>query len=165
MDEATITGIFTLLGAVLGFLISKISDFITEWKDRKNNKILLILKLSALNASLIKPMRIEIEKNTIAITKSSDLFKINAILKASDATNEVTRLVRLYEKSIPINIKNVDLYADFDILIYQMHALIFFIDRRVNQIDQFPDQKQYLIESLDKISKHIDIIMKNKIGL
>ena len=157
MDEAIITGTFTLLGAVLGFSLLKISDILKEWKTKENDTTLFIFNLSVLHSPIVA-LKLEVE-SLKEIKTIQDLNKINNILNISDAKKEIAQLEILFEKIIPSNVRNVDIFIDFKRLVKQINAIIYFIETR-NQMKIFDDAKPYLITNLTESSQNIEDIIR-----
>lgn len=157
MDEAIITGIFTLLGTVLGFGLVKLSDILKERKTKEIDITLFIFNLSVLHAPIVA-IKSEVE-NFEQIKTLQDLNKINNILKISDLKKEIAQLEILFEKIILYKVANVDVFIEFKRLVNQVSAITYFIETR-NQMKTFDDAKPFLIQNLAETSQNIEDIIK-----
>jgi hypothetical protein len=157
MDDAIITGLFTLLGTALGFGLVKLSDMLKERKTKEIDITLFIFNLSVLHAPIVA-IKSEVE-NLEPIKTSQDLNKINNILKISDVKKEIAQLEIFFEKIILSKVVSVDVYIGFKRLVKQINAITYFIETR-NEMKTFDDAKPFLIKNLSETSQNIEDIIK-----
>jgi hypothetical protein len=159
MNNTIITGIFTLLGTILGFGLLKISDIQKERKEREKDQTLLIFKLMEIRTT-IEAMKEEAE-GLIELTNLEDLDKIRDILKKHDIMSTLTKIEILFEKTITPDIKNPDLFtqlAKLRILLNNFLTIQTIDEKQLNEKQLAMNGKSLLIEKLSEILSTIDAI-------
>jgi hypothetical protein len=159
MDDAIITGIFTLLGTILGFGLLKISDIIKEKNEREKNQTLLIFKLVEMRTTM-NTMKEESEK-LIEITNLEDLDKIRDILTKHDIRDAISKIEMLFEKTITPDIKNPNLFtllAKLRIILNDFLTIQLVDEKQLNGNQLAMNSKSIIINKLSEIISTIDEI-------
>lgn len=152
MGDTVITGIFTLLGTLLGFGLLKISDWLKERKERKKSKTLLIFKLLQIRSTIVA-MKAEAD-DLMEITKIEDLNKILDVLVKVDMNKEMNKIEFLFEKIFNPDIKDPKMFTQFVNLNIRLNNLLTITMDNPKQ--NFPDLKPSLIKLMNDIINNIE---------
>jgi len=146
MSDEIIIGIFTLLGTILGFSLTKISDIITAKRERRRNQLNFSFKL-AIVCGTMKTLKTEVNESK-KITNQCDLEKIRTILMTLNLKDELSKLDVLFEKSVNPNLKNPEIFAQFGGLNILANNLQILTEIKS---DNFQDLKPGLLSILSEI--------------
>jgi hypothetical protein len=103
MDDAIVTGFFTIGGIIIGFGLSHIANYAKERKTKRETLGLLIVKLLLLE-SLVKKLKEEIDGKT-EIKSSSDLEYAHTIFRKASLQNRIETILEIAEISITTDVK------------------------------------------------------------
>lgn len=151
MTDEIIVGIFTLLGTILGFCLTKLSDFITTKREKRRSQLIFTAKL-VLIQQIITNVKTTTEKSE-KITNQNELKKVLGIMTGSNLKNEFSKLEPLYERSITLNFKKIDVYGDFMALSMAINNLLSLYNFTS---DDFVDIKPEVLRITSEILKIID---------
>lgn len=150
-----ITNIFTLIGVLLGFCLGIIYDKLKEKSERKNNRALIILKLTELKA-FISQLK-TLSRNLVEIKSKNELIGIRGIVDIVEADKEINEIKMLFTRLLPFNPEFEELYGDIIILNYQIKHLVRLIDFKFENNN---DIKPTFISILDRAETNIDSIIE-----
>lgn len=158
MSDEIIVGVFTLLGTlfgtILGFSLTKISDYFSAKRQ----------KMTFLHQSLYRIINILATIQTVRkiasgmdkITNQKDLEKINNVLFMSDLPEEISKLETLLEKTIPSNIDKQHPFSTFPELKIGLKGLLLMSEMRS---ENFTDIKPDLMKNMSDCEKQVyDIV-------
>jgi len=150
MSDEVVVGIFTLLGTIfgtiLGFCLTKLSDYNREKREKRECQLRFLFKLTLISAA-IKKIKMDAEALE-KITNQNDLNKIRKNLKKINITDEYSKLEPLFEKFVIPDIEKTDLFVDFRKLHIFLNDLLTIIEIESNN---FGDMKPKMVAISTKI--------------
>ncbi len=151
MSDEIILGIFTLLGTILGFVLTKLTDFFRERKEKRRYHTRFMIKLSSIRGILlnIKSVAEKMDK----ITTQNELGNIRIFLLSIDLKEELSKMELILEKSISVDITKSDILLRFEKLQSGINNLLILNDIHT---EKFEDIKPSIISLTTMIDLVID---------
>lgn len=160
MSDDGILGILgTILGAILGFTLSKISDIITAKRERRRYQNLLRFKFSSIKVKI--DCITEHVNRVDKITDQKSLTAIQNFILGNDIKEEITKLESIADKFVISNYDEND-SEYFNRLARLKGNLNFLINLSRIHNDDPQDEKPLLIELLTSISQDIVYLSQDK---
>jgi hypothetical protein len=147
----------TLLGAILGFAISKISDIITAKREKQRYQNLIGVKSNSINM-LIKNIKKHVD-NVVRITSQEDLVIIEEFLLKNDIKEEILKLESISEKIVKFSYCEKE-KSYFEILTRLKFNINFLLNLRTIHSNEPKDEKQLLLKVLTEISNDLELLSK-----
>jgi len=149
----------TIIGVIIGFGLSKISDLITAKRERQRNKNLLYFKLCSLKTKIATIT--ECVNRLDKITDQKSITAMNNFLVGQNIREEISKLESVTDKIVNSNYNESDRVFFARVADLKFHFDFLLNLNRIHNDDP-QDEKPSIILSLKAISEDIDYLSQDK---
>lgn len=146
-----IIGVFTLLGTILGFSLTKIESFYRERKEKRRYLTRFMIKLSNIRGTLLN-VKMAAEKME-TITTQKELQNIHVYFIGVNLKEELLKMESILEKAVSVDMTKSDILLRFEKLQSGINSLLILNN---NHVEKFEDIRPGIITLTTMIDQVID---------